>query len=113
MTTLEKPIKSYESVQVWLESYARFWGSALEEEESFETLARFCDLVNKDPDGIIGDCLRPQEEGDRLLLSTRARRRYIEQIQEFERQEGSRHKANIIRSFFIHNGVAMNPSILR
>lgn len=99
-------------MQVWRESYQRFWGESLPQ-EALEVLERFCALVGQDPDSMVNACLRPQGEGSRFLLSTRARRRYIEQIDAFERQEGSRERANFVRSFFIHNGVAMNPPILR
>jgi hypothetical protein len=34
-------------------------------------------------------------------------------IDEFEAEHGGRASGNSVRSFFIHNGVAMNPSILR
>ena len=36
----------------------------------------------------------------------------VDLIEEFEQREGSRQRANYVRSFFIHNGVAMNPNIL-
>lgn len=112
MATLEQPIEKFPSVQVWRESYQSFWGERLPQ-EALQTLQRFCAMIGEDPDSMVNACLRPQGEGSRFLLSTRARRRYMEQIDAFEHQERSRERANFVRSFFIHNGVAMNPPILR
>lgn len=113
MSTLTKPIHDYDSVRIWLAGYAEYWGGTEVEPEALEALGQFCQMLDHDPDNIIGECLRPEPSGEGLMLRTRARRRYIERIAEFEAQEGSRQKGNAVRSFFIHNGVAMNPSILK
>jgi hypothetical protein len=108
-------LRSSESVRRWLASRVVLWGSDVDkenEEELFETLARFCQTVAKSPDEMVDECLRRSTEGGPFVLRTRARREYMERINDFERETGSRDSANVIRSFFIHNGVAMNPSIL-
>jgi len=99
-------------------SYADFWGypaNSVDQQMKgmLEALARFCEFVEKDPDGIIDDCLGPAKSREGLVIRVRARRRYIERIADFERQEGSRKAANAVRSFLIHNGVALNTSILK
>lgn len=116
--SLEKPIGEYDSVRLWREEYGHYWGipvSKTEEEagESLPRLERFCALCGKDPDQIIGDCLRPAKVGEGLVMRTKSRRTYIALIAEFERAAGSRDAGNSVRSFFIHNGVAMTPSALR
>ncbi|MFQ5873774.1 MAG: hypothetical protein ACE5JL_08225 [Dehalococcoidia bacterium] len=113
MSIPAKPMKEYDSVRNWLASYSQFWEGDEPSPEALESLSRFCQLVDGDPDSIIAECLRPESSGEGLLLRTGARRRYIERILEFERQDGSRTRGNHVRSFFIHNGVAMNPSIIR
>lgn len=106
-------IRSAESVRRWIESRAGLWGSASVSDELVETLARFCEEVGQGPDEMIGECLRPAPDSEAFMLRTRARRRYMEEIAKFEERTGSRRLANVVRSFFIHNGVAMNPPILQ
>jgi hypothetical protein len=108
-------VRTAESTRRWLASRAVLWGSAAnkgKEEELIATLAAFCESVQKSPDGMIDECLRRSTEGGPFVLRTRARREYIGLIGKFEEETGSRDTANVIRSFFIHNGVAMNPSVL-
>ena len=117
---LAEPIREYESVRLWLKEYAAFWNftpSQLEADEEMQTmlatLERACAFMDSDPDAMVGECLRPAKVGEGLVLRVRARRKYIDLIAAFEQQEGSRDAGNAVRSFFIHNGVAMTPSALR
>lgn len=105
-------IRSAESVHRWLTSRLELWGAKSVHDGLLETLARFCEDTGKGPDEMVGDCLRPGKDRDTFVLRTRARREYMERIEQFESSAGSRAEGNIVRSFFIHNGVAMNPSIL-
>jgi hypothetical protein len=112
-------LKSSEAVQRWFASRALFWRSrsrpvnrAGEDEKLLETLAQFCEFVGKDPDTLINECLEPAKEGQGLLMRMRQRRQVVEEIERFEAKTDSREEANVVRSFFIHNGVAMNPGIL-
>lgn len=100
------------SVQRWFSSRQGLWGRLSVTDDLAETLARFCQAVGKTPAGMINDCLRPGKDREVFTLRTRARRQYVDQIERFEVEAGSRDDANVVRSFFIHNGVAMNPSIL-
>ena len=113
MLPLNKPLAEYDSVKVWLGGYAKQWGTHPEEDTArLQVLEAFCTFIGKAPDEIISECLRQVEEGQKIR--TRARRSYIEKIQEFEaRTGGSRTQGNIVRSFFIYNGVAMSAEILR
>ncbi|MBE7518454.1 MAG: hypothetical protein HS107_04330 [Thermoflexaceae bacterium] len=115
---LDRPITEYIGVKLWLEEYGQFWGippSMIDQElsSSLLILERFCAFVGKDPDQIAGECLRPSKVGEGVMLRTKARREYIGLIADFERKEGSRASGSAVRSFFIHNGVAMTPSALR
>ncbi len=105
-------VRDSESTRRWMASRLGLWGRASVTDDLPETLARFCEIVGKTPDEMIDDCLKPGKGGEVLTLRTRARRQYIGQIEQFEADSGSRDQANVVRSFFIHNGVAMNPSIL-
>ncbi|GAB4336153.1 MAG: hypothetical protein Kow0010_23890 [Dehalococcoidia bacterium] len=105
-------IRTAESVRRWLESRAGLWGPASVSDDLVETLARFCEDLGLEPDEMIDECLRPTPDSEAYVLRTRARRRYMEEIEKFEERTGSRKLANVVRSFFIHNGVAMNPTIL-
>ncbi len=110
---MTEQISDYDSVQTWFNSHNEYWEGSEVEPEAVNAVRKFCEMVGSDPDSIIGECLRPRPSGEELMMRTRARRKYIESILEFEAQENSRAKANAVRSFFIHNGVAMNPSIVK
>ncbi len=105
-------VRNAESTGRWLASRLDLWGPKSVTDDLIETLSRFCARVAKTPDEIIDDCLKPGKDRDTLVLRTRARREYMEHIEHFEAETGSRDEANIVRSFLIHNGVAMNPSLL-
>ncbi|MCC6266801.1 MAG: hypothetical protein IT300_04470 [Dehalococcoidia bacterium] len=105
-------VRNSESTRRWFASLLDLWGPSAVREELLERLARFCVVVGKTPDEIIDECLRATTAGDTFVLRTRARKQFMEQIEHFEAQTASRDEANVVRSFFIHNGIAMNPSIL-
>ena len=105
-------VRDAESVHRWFSSRLGLWGRGSVSDELVPTLTAFCEVVGKTPDEMIDDCLKPGKDREVFTLRTRARRGYMEQIERFEAETGSRDKANVVRSFFIHNGVAMNPSIL-
>jgi hypothetical protein len=105
-------VRDSESVRRWFASRLGLWGRGSVTDDLGETLARFCTVVGKTPDEMIDDCLKPGKDREIFTLRTRARRGYMDQIERFEAETGSRDQANVVRSFFIHNGVAMNPSIL-
>jgi hypothetical protein len=106
-------IAAQESVRRWLASRRGLWGDTGDDARLLDALRRFCERNGKTPDAMIDECLRRPAEGGAFVLRTRARREYIRLIDAFEKDEGSRAAGNAVRSFFIHNGVAMNPSILR
>jgi hypothetical protein len=113
MTLPEADVRTYESVRRWLASRRALWGESGDEEAQLEALTRFCGELGKDPDKIVDDCLKRSPEGGTFLLRTRARREYMQLIDRFEESGAGRDAGNAVRSFFIHNGVAMNPSILK
>ncbi len=105
-------VRNAETTHRWLASRLDLWGRKALNDDLLETLTRFCQRIGKGPDEMIDDCLRPGKDRDVYVLRTRARREYMEQIENFEAETHSRDQANIVRSFMIHNGVAMNPSLL-
>jgi len=94
-------------VGIWLEEAHRQQGSSPEEDERrLAVLARFCAFVDRTPDEMIDDVL----DFDAGKMRLKGRRFYAEKIEAFERaQEGDafaqRAAANLVRSFFIHNGL--------
>jgi hypothetical protein len=101
------------SVRQWAASYQQSWHAPLPEVEALDALRRFVAMCGTEPDAIVDEVLRPGPRGEGLVLRTRARRKYMQLIDEFEQREGSRRIANYVRSFLIHNGVAMNPEALK
>lgn len=104
-------LASYASVQAWREDYVRHWGpNDPELPQKLEILEEFCSFVDKNPDAIVNECLREVEGGRRIRL--KVRRRYIEAIREFEAHHRlGRTAGNVVRSFLIHNGVAMSADV--
>ena len=112
---VREPIEQYETVRTWFEDFKTTWGEKPEDASSrLEVLRCFCQFVGKDPDTMIGECLRTVE--GQLKISIKGRRFYVEMIQEFQDSlEGdARQKAqggNTIRSFLIHNGIFLQSGI--
>jgi len=108
-------LNRYSTVKTWLGGLAEQWGDPPGDfPQRVELLQRFCAFVERDPDGIIADCSREVESGKRIRI--KARRSYSEKIAEFQQSlEGdARAQAragNIIRSFFIHNGIFMQAGL--
>ena len=108
------------SVERWLRAYGVFWGetsTASEVQRKLQVLADFCGFCDKTPDGLVDGLFRQTPEGPRIKL--KRRRAVMAQIDEFEREFGKgnitvgREAGNIIRSFLIHNGVALTATPLR
>jgi hypothetical protein len=82
--------------------------------QRLDVLNRFVAFVGKDPDTIIEECTREVESGKRIRI--KARREYSEKIAEFQATvEGNPRQqskaANLVRSFFIHNGIFMQAGL--
>lgn len=74
-------------------------------------MTEFCRSVGSSPDELIERCLRSVGEGQ-FKIRMAVRRELSAQIQEFA--GGDHQRGNAVRSFFIHNGVALQPpTILR
>jgi|GEM_PF-971839 hypothetical protein len=114
MATVEE-LAGQESVQRWYNYYSQHWGAPPDWDFKLQALARFSQWIGKTPDQMIGECLR-EVEGGYKKIRVKKRRFYIAKIKEFEESIGGvqgRNWANAVRSFFIHNGVAMSADILR
>lgn len=116
---LAHPIEEYESVGTWRSGLREQWGSdPLEEEpEKLETLAAFCEMIEKDPDELVAFCfLRRKQTGERFG-SVKRREQVVEQLREFRERSGltgmsARKLVNHVLSFLIHNGVLINPGMV-
>jgi hypothetical protein len=105
----------YATVQTWASGLREQWGEAPADLDGrIDSLGRFCDFVGEDPDTMIAACTREVESGKRIRI--KARRLYSEKIAEFQAAAGGDARAqaragNIIRSFFIHNGIFMQAGV--
>ncbi len=107
-------IADYASVQQWAKGLREQWGDEPDMSERQAILQRFSDFTAKDPDTMIRDCTREVESGKRIKI--KARRQYTEAIAAFQQTvEGNPRQqskaANLIRSFFIHNGIFMQAGL--
>jgi hypothetical protein len=107
-------------VQRWLRAHGAFWGetsTASEVERKLRVLAAFCGSCDSSPDELVDSLFRQTPEGRRIKL--KRRRAVMAQIDEFEREFGSgdltvgREAGNVVRSFLIHNGVALTATPLQ
>lgn len=107
-------IADYATVQQWARGLKEQWGDEPDMTERCQTLEAFVDLVGKDPDTIIAECTREVDSGKRIRI--KARREYAARIAEFQEaaEGGPREQAkaaNLVRSFFIHNGIFMQAGL--
>jgi len=120
--SLPEDIGELPEVKHWLESQARLLNRSQEEADrrrKLDTLRSFCVIQQIDPDALVRSLFRPTPEGPRIKL--KRRRIVMEQIAEFEakaREETqdvrrARDTGNVVRSFLIHNGVAMSAPVVR
>ena len=113
--TLTKPVAAYAAVETWKNGLTEQWGEAPADfDDRAALLARFCEAAERDPDGMIEDCTREVESGKRIRI--KARRDYSEKIAAFQASAEGDARAqgragNVIRSFFIHNGIFMQAGL--
>jgi hypothetical protein len=114
--SLDKPAADYTTVQTWRAGLKEQWG---EEPTDFDSrvsqLERFCALTGRTPDEMIEDCTREVESGKRIRV--KARREYSQKIAELQASADGDARtqaraANVIRSFFIHNGIFMQAGLI-
>jgi hypothetical protein len=117
---------SYDTASIAGQATVRNWVRSANIEgkaDRLELLALFCEQVERSPDEMIDECLRAMpstisnqatalEDEAQLKLRYKVRRRYVDSIDEFEVTHRGRAHGNVIRSFFIHNGVPIQPPIL-
>ncbi len=114
--TLEELHKS-PSVKTWLEGLqTQSQARGADDAERLNALLAFVKHLGKDPDTIIKECLK--DEGEHKKIKAKARTRYCGLIEKAEAEifgggNAGRQKANMIRSFFIHNGVFLQAKPLR
>jgi len=103
-----------ETVGLWLRAYDAQWNVRQSDSETrakLEVLARFCTACGRQPDELVAWLFRPTPEGPRIRL--KRRREVMALIDEFEAGNGGRPAGNTVRSFLIHNGVALSAPPLR
>ncbi|HLB26234.1 MAG TPA: hypothetical protein VJN32_01175 [Dehalococcoidia bacterium] len=112
---LSKPAGEYEAVQTWFDGLRQQWGEEPTDwAERLKALDAFCAFVDKDPDAMVGECLRQTASGTRI--SAKGRRFYNDKIAEWQASvAGNRavqgRAGNAVRSFLIHNGVFLQSGV--
>jgi hypothetical protein len=90
------------TISRWLEQLSEPEETREQKLAMFEDFCRFC---GETPDALIGSLFRPTDDGPRINL--KRRRQIVEWIEAFEQDHGGRTAGNVVRSFLIHNGVAL------
>jgi hypothetical protein len=113
-------LASFATVQQWIQAHVGHWTrghSEAEDSRRLEVLRRYCEFCGKDPDALVRYLFRDTPQGPRIRL--KRRREVMAQIDTFEAMAGEsdvrrgREIGNIVRSFLIHNGVALTATPLR
>jgi hypothetical protein len=120
MNASPKPPESLEhlanqaTITAWFRAYDAHWDVSQTDAETrakAEVISRFCAACQKDPDELVAWLFRETPEGPRIRL--KRRREVMALIDEFERENGGRAVGNVVRSFLIHNGIALSATPLR
>jgi hypothetical protein len=111
-------LKSTFEVKRWLVSAKLDAQPESEQDSRIRVLAEFCNFQGRDPKVMIDEVLRGGEEDGQYTIAIKARRELDAAINRFGDTLGlSLHQnitaGNVVRSFFIHNGVQMQgrPSL--
>lgn len=102
------------TVRAWLDAHSAHWDVTHTDEETAErlrVLGQFCAFCGRGPDEMVERLFRPTPEGPRIRL--KRRRAVMAEIEAFEKEHGGRTSGNLVRSFLIHNGVALTATPLR
>ena len=102
------------TITAWLGAYGAHWDVTQTDDEiraKLEIMSRFCAFCQKDPDDLVAWLFRDTPEGPRIRL--KRRRQVMAMIDQFERESGGRAAGNVVRSFLIHNGIALSATPLR
>ena len=105
---------SQTTVVAWFLAYETHWEVSQNDGEiraKLQVVSHFCQICENDPDELVASLFRATPEGPRIRL--KRRREVMALIDEFERDNGGRAAGNIVRSFLIHNGVALSATPLR
>jgi hypothetical protein len=97
-------LTGYGTVQAWMDA-----AGFAEDDKRIAVLEAFCVTHGATPDEMVDQCLRRFDDGQ-LKLRMKARREWVGRIDAFE-VSGGRAQANILRSFFVQNGIPIQPPI--
>jgi hypothetical protein len=115
--TVENLLSRFE-VKRWLQSSWLDQQPESEQKARVAVLAHFCNKEGKDPKEMMDAVLRGGEDDGQFTIALKARRELDKAINDFGDSLGlTQHQnitaGNVVRSFFIHNGVQMQgrPSL--
>jgi len=113
-------VGQFATVKQWLSAFGSHWnraGGEADERRKLEALHRYCEFAGRDPDALVANLLRETPTGQKIWL--KRRRAEMARIDEFETvvadsdTRAGREAGNAVRSFFIHNGVALTATPFR
>jgi hypothetical protein len=108
-------LEDAQTIKIWRHGLTEQWGEPPSDfDQRVETVGKFCQFVEQDPDAVIAACSREVESGKRIRI--KERRFYTEKIAEFQESLDGDARAkgragNVVRSFFIHNGIFMQAGV--
>jgi hypothetical protein len=107
-------LAAQETVRAWLLAHSSHWEVVHTDEETsmrLRVLLEFCEFSGRGPDEMVSWLFRETPEGPRIRL--KRRRIVMAEIEAFEKERGGRTSGNLVRSFLIHNGIALTATPLR
>ncbi|MFC4003081.1 hypothetical protein ACFS2C_22190 [Prauserella oleivorans] len=111
-------IRTAPSVERWRSSASHHLDDPGAQEERLRILEAFCEHVGKSPDELVAFCFLRKKDTGKRFVSVKRRVTVNEWIDTFVAAQGWQgkeavSKANVVRSFLIHNGVLIQGSVWR
>ena len=107
-------LAGHRTVRAWLDAHSSHWDVTHTDEETaarLRILGQFCGFFGRAPDEMVEWLFRDTPEGPRIRL--KRRREVMAEIDAFEKEHSGSASGNVVRSFLIHNGIALTATPLR
>lgn len=100
-------VREAETVKFWLSSAN---SDPRGDEQRLVALVGFCNRLELGPDELVAGMFRQPTEVPGKRIKLKRRKLIMAEIVEWEAENGGREAGNAVRSFLIHNGIALTAS---
>jgi hypothetical protein len=100
-------VREAETVKFWL---AETNSDPAGDEQRLVALVGFCNRLELGPDKLVAGMFRAPTEIPGKRIKLKRRKLIMAEILEWEAENGGRESGNAVRSFLIHNGIALTAA---